>query len=138
MRVAAYTRVPCRAVVEVLRPRIVAAKLQAVGEVAAQVHLEAVVEAGALRDPRGRIRDQRIRLDGTGEVDRACSECGGAGGVGAGDGDGFVLVLGEDLMVAVRADIADGERGVGSDLLLDLEVPREYCGSLDVGLHVRG
>ena len=46
--VAADAGVPGSAVVEVFGPCVVAAELQAVGEAAAQIEREAVVEAGAL------------------------------------------------------------------------------------------
>ena len=39
-------------------------------------------------------------------------------------------------MIAVRADVADSERGARSDLLLDAQAPGEHGGRVDVGLHV--
>jgi len=50
-RVGTDAGVPCGAVVEVLRPGVVAAELEAVGEAAVQVYLEGVVVADAAGDP---------------------------------------------------------------------------------------
>jgi len=57
---------------------------------------------------------------------------------GLDDAGGLVQVFGEYLVVAVRTDVADGERGLRGDLLLDAQRPGQGCRGLDVRLHSGG
>ena len=91
--------VPGGAVVEVLRPGVVGAQLQAVAEVVAEIDDEGVVVAGASGPPGGGVGEGGVGLGGVGVEDDAVVD---------GEG-GFVEVAGEDLVGAVRAGVADGE-----------------------------
>ena len=62
--------------------------------------------------------------------------CWAVGTGGAEDGGGLVLVFGEDLVIAVRADVGEGERGGRGELALDLEGVGEDGGGGEVGLDV--
>ena len=84
------------------------------------------------------------RNGGAGERRR---ETGGIGGRAAGPlenagqmvGDGLDSGVNTDeLVVAVRADVSNGERGVGGDLLLDAERIRDEGRHLQVGLDTAG
>ena len=83
--------------------------------------------------PGGGVGDGGVGLGGGGVVDGAVGDAAGQA-IGADDGGGLVEIAGEDLVVAVRADVADGEGGVRGDLLLDLEGVGEERGGGDVGL----
>ena len=87
-----------------------------------------------MRDPGRGICESGVGLSRGGIKDGPGGEGCGAGGRGADDGGGFVEVFGEDLVVAVGADVAEGERGVGCDLLLGPERPGEDGRGGEVGL----
>jgi hypothetical protein len=128
--VAADAGVPSRTVVEILSPRVVGADLEAVGVRAAQVSDQRVIEADTLRDPTGGVGERGVSIGCAGGIED--------GSVGELRGHGLVHILGEYLVIAVRADVAEGKRSVRRDLLLHAKAPANHGGRGNVGLHVAG
>ena len=110
--------------------------MQAIDKRAAEIDLKAVIAAGTLRNPGGRVGKRWIGLDCCWVINRSSADTGWAGGVGAGDESGLVQVFREDLVVAVGADISHRQGGIARHLLLDFESPRKDGRGLDVGLDV--
>ena len=137
-RVAGDAGVPGGAIIEVFGEGVVGAELEAVAEAAAEVELKAVVGAGAAGGPGGGVGDGGIELGGRGIVDGAIGDPGRAVPCTADGEGGLVEVAGEDLVGAMRADVGDGQRGGGGDLLLDVNRPSEDGGGAQVGLNGRG
>ena len=61
-----------------------------------------------------------------------------AGSGGTDGGDGFVGVDADEFVIAVRADVADGQGGVGGEFALDAQRPGDQRGRLHVGLNAAG
>ena len=57
---------------------------------------------------------------------------------GANDGRRFVGIDADEFVIAVRADVADGDAGVGRDFVFELERPGDERGRLHVGLDAAG
>ncbi len=139
-------RVP---IIERLGPCVYAPYRKSMAEASICIDLECVVVAGPQREPCPRICDGGICPGGGRNVERTCrnwsarqsSQCGDVG-ISRGtrrswtdDGKWLIGVNTDEFVVAMGSNVADGQRCVWRNLLLDSQRPRDQRRSLHVRLN---
>ena len=105
----------------------------------AHIDLQTVVRADALGEPARCIGELWVGQGGVcGIVKSARGEVRRAGRRRANRGDRNIGIDRQQLVITVRSDVTDRERGVRGDLLFDLQRVRFHGGSLEIRLYAAG